>query len=41
TDARKDIEIMTDHKVMLKLWVKVKSSWSDDERMLKSLGFEE
>jgi GTP-binding protein Era len=27
--------------VMLKLWVKVKSSWSDDERMLKSLGFEE
>ena len=41
TDARKDIEIMTDQKVMLKLWVKVKSSWSDDERMLKSLGFEE
>lgn len=40
-DARKDIEIMTDQKVMLKLWVKVKSSWSDDERMLKSLGYEE
>lgn len=41
TDARKDIEIMTDQKVMLKLWVKVKGSWSDDERMLKSLGFDE
>jgi len=41
TDARKDIEIMTDSKVMLKLWVKVKSSWADDERMLKNLGFEE
>lgn len=40
-DARKDIEVMTDQKVMLKLWVKVKSSWSDDERMLKSLGYEE
>ena len=41
TDARKDIEIMTDQKVMLKLWVKVKGSWSDDERMLKSLGYED
>ena len=41
TDARKDIETMTEKKVMLKLWVKVKSSWSDDERMLKSLGFDE
>ena len=41
TDARKDIEIMTEQKVMLKLWVKVKSSWSDDERMLKSLGFDD
>ena len=41
TDARKDIETMTEKKVMLKLWVKVKSSWSDDERMLMSLGFDE
>ena len=32
---------MIDQKVMLKLWVKVKSSWSDDERMLKSLGYED
>jgi hypothetical protein len=26
---------------MLILWVKVKGSWSDDERMLISLGFDE
>ena len=39
--AREDIEQMVDCKVMLKLWVKVKSSWSDDERMLKSLGYTE
>ena len=41
TDARKDIEVMVDQKVMLKLWVKVKGSWSDDERMLRSLGYDE
>ncbi len=41
TDARKDIEAMVDQKVMLKLWVKVKGSWSDDERMLRSLGYDE
>jgi GTPase len=40
TDARKDMENMFDCKVMLKLWVKVKSGWSDDERALRSLGFE-
>lgn len=39
TEARKDIEKMLDAKVMLHLWVKVKSGWSDDERALRSLGF--
>lgn len=38
-DARIDIEKMLDTKVMLTLWVKVKGSWSDDDRMLKSLGY--
>lgn len=40
SEARKDMEALFGKKVMLKLWVKVKSGWSDDERALKSLGFE-
>lgn len=38
-DARKDMEKLFDSKVMLNLWVKVKSGWSDDERALRSLGY--
>lgn len=38
--ARQDIEDMLASKVMLKLWVKVRSGWSDDDRALKSLGYE-
>ncbi|MBK8973770.1 MAG: GTPase Era [Hahellaceae bacterium] len=41
TDARKDIEQLLDTKVMLELWVKVKSGWSDNLRALKSLGYDE
>ena len=41
TEARKDMEVAFSRKVMLKLWVKVKSGWSDDERALRSLGFED
>jgi GTP-binding protein Era len=40
TEARKEMEDLFGSKVMLKLWVKVKSGWSDDERALRSLGFE-
>ncbi len=40
-DARKDMEEMFDCKVMLKLWVKVKAGWSDDERALRSLGYDD
>lgn len=40
-DARKDMETMFDNKVMLNLWVKVKSGWSDDERALRSLGYDD
>jgi GTPase Era involved in 16S rRNA processing len=40
TDARKDMERLFGGKVWLETWVKVKSGWSDDERALKSLGYE-
>jgi len=39
TAARKDIEMLLDQKVLLKLWVKVKKNWSRDEKFLKELGF--
>lgn len=39
-EARKDMEHLFDAKVMLNLWVKVKAGWSDDERALKSLGYD-
>ena len=39
TDARLDMEDLLESKVMLNLWVKVKSGWSDDERALRSLGY--
>jgi GTP-binding protein Era len=39
-EARKDMEALFDRKVMLNLWVKVKSGWSDDERALRSLGYD-
>ncbi|MGB3212681.1 MAG: GTPase Era [Desulforhopalus sp.] len=37
--ARKDIEALIGQKVVLKLWVKVKKNWSQDERFLKELGY--
>lgn len=37
--ARVDLEKLFYTKVFLQLWVKVKSNWSDNERALKSLGF--
>lgn len=39
TDARHDIEKLIGQKVYLQLWVKVKKGWSDNERALQSLGF--
>jgi len=40
TSARLDIEKLLECKVFLRLWIKVKSGWSDDERALQSLGFQ-
>lgn len=39
--ARQDIETLLGTKVMLNIWVKVKSGWSDDERALRSLGLDD
>jgi GTP-binding protein Era len=40
-EARADIEKLLGQKVMLRLWVKVRSGWADDERALASLGYRE
>ena len=40
TEARLEMEKLFDSKVFLETWVKVKSGWADDERALKSLGYE-
>ena len=41
TAAREDLERYFDKKVMLRLWVKVKSGWSDDKTLLGRFGFDE
>ncbi|HJV26411.1 MAG TPA: GTPase Era, partial [Aromatoleum sp.] len=40
SEARAELEQLFDGKVFLEVWVKVKSGWADDERALKSLGYE-
>ncbi|MEZ7910649.1 MAG: GTPase Era [Propionivibrio sp.] len=40
SEARQDMERLFDGKVFLEVFVKVKSGWTDDERLLKSLGYE-
>lgn len=40
TSARKDMEQLLEKKVFLKCWCKVKSGWSDNERLLKQLGYD-
>ena len=41
TEARRDLERYFDNKILLKLWVKVKSGWSDDSQALQRFGYEE
>jgi len=38
--ARSTLETLFDNKVFLQLWVRVKEGWADDERALRSLGYE-
>jgi GTP-binding protein Era len=40
TASRKELEELLDSKVMLKIWVKVKSGWSDNESVLPSMGYD-
>jgi len=40
-DARLDLEKLFDCKIFLQLWVKVKDGWADDEKALRSLGFDD
>ena len=40
SEARQDMERMFGGPVFLEVFVKVKSGWADDERLLKSLGYE-
>ena len=40
TSARMDMEKLLGKKVFLQCWCKVKSGWSDDERILKQLGYD-
>ena len=40
-DARLDLQKLFDSKIFLQLWVKVKDGWADDEKALRSLGFDE
>ena len=40
TDARIDLEKLFGGKVYLEVFVKVKSGWADDERALRSMGYE-
>ncbi len=38
--ARKEIEKMIEHKVLLETWVKQKAKWTDDENMLRQFEFD-
>ena len=38
--ARRGIEALLDRKVFLKLWVRVRAGWSDDEAALRQFGYE-
>jgi GTP-binding protein Era len=38
-EARIEMESLFDSKVFLRLWVKVRDGWSDNDRMLRSLGY--
>jgi GTP-binding protein Era len=40
SEARRDLESLFGGRVFLEVWVKVRGGWADDERALRSLGYE-
>jgi len=40
-EAREDMQKTFDRKVFLQLWVKVKEGWADNDRALRSLGYQD
>ena len=40
-EARIEMQSLFDTKVFLRLWVKVRDGWSDNERMLQNLGYKD
>ncbi|RKZ77937.1 MAG: GTPase Era [Gammaproteobacteria bacterium] len=40
-DARLEMQSLFGRKVFLRLWVKVREGWGDNERMLKNLGYKD
>lgn len=38
--ARREIEKLIENKVFLRLWVKIKANWTDDDKALRNLGYE-
>ena len=40
TEARTELERLLGCKVFLEVWVKVRSGWADDEKRLRTYGYE-
>jgi GTPase len=40
SEARQELETLLDAKVFLEIWVAVRSGWADDEKHLRSYGYE-